>query len=52
MSSPHGSDRRSVPDPRGVADPGPRSVADVTAARAAAAAPLIAFEMDEETECP
>jgi len=43
MSSPHGSDRRSVPDPR--------SVADVTAARAAAA-PLIAFEMDEEMACP
>jgi hypothetical protein len=51
MSSPHGSDRRSVLDPRGVADPDPRSVADVTAARAAAA-PLIAFEMDEEMACP
>ena len=44
MSSPHGSDRRSVPDPR--------SVADVTAARAPAAAPLIAFEMDEEMAFP
>jgi hypothetical protein len=32
-----------------VADPDPRSVADVTAARAAA--PVIAFEMDEVMAC-
>ena len=52
MSSPHGPDRRSVPDSRGVADPDPRSTADVTAARAAAAGPLIAFGTDEEMACP
>jgi hypothetical protein len=52
MLSPHGLDRRIVLDPRGVADPDPRSVADVSAARAAAAALLIAFEMDEEMACP